>query len=780
MRDLLRVNVRTLAEFYHEGGDLTRQGDAMERMREGTRGHQALQAAYADGWEKEVPLSLPVFCEGLTVRLYGRMDGLCLNASPPCLEEIKTTERAVQEIEPDDVPVHWAQAELYAAMLAENERLEAVQMRLTYLNLFGGKVSFTRTLTRECLIEKLQTYLTPYVRWLTAVLHWRDISRPTMTALSFPFDRYRAGQREMAANVYIALRDSRRLMCQAPTGIGKTMASLYPALKALGEDRIDRVFFLTARTTGQRAAEEALEKLRGRGLTARSVTLSARDKVCAQPDLPCDPDSCPRARGYFDRRRQALMEALSLQSLTPEQIRTLADRYMLCPFELSLDLSETADVIICDYNYVFDPRVRLQRFFTGKSDAGLLIDEAHNLCARAREMLSCPLSQRMFRDLRAHVGKASGRKHPVYRLLTPLLSAFRAVRDTFETESTLTDAPAGLIEAARDAMAQMGEHLHEHAAWHDELLDAFFALMDFVRCAEGYTEDYRTLLSADGKALCSVLLLCVNPAPHLSKTLRRVHGAALFSATLNPMSFYRDISGLSDQEEDALLDLPSPFPPENLLALRAPLPVRYRQRENSMQALTGLIAAFLKARIGNYMVFFPSYAYLRQTVERLAPALEEENVRLLIQDKDMDDCARAAFLGEFRPNPERTLAGFAVLGGAFAEGIDLAGNRLTGAIVVGTGVPQINASGDALKEVYEERFGSGYRYAYLYPGVAKVLQAAGRVIRSEQDRGAVLLIDQRWTDTEHRPLLPPHWQTVTIRSEADLTARLARFWDDST
>ncbi len=772
----MRVNVRTAAEFYTEGGDLAYTGNAMERMREGMRGHQALQARYAGDWEREVSLSLDIEAEGLPLRLYGRADGLCRSSAPPVIEEIKTTERPIDSICADDVPAHWAQAELYGAMLAEKEACAYVELRLTYLNLTGGQVSFSRTFSREQLAERMHRYLAPYARWLKTLLGWRSVSRPSMQALPFPFDGYRAGQREMAANVYIALRDSRRLLCQAPTGIGKTAAALYPALKALGEERIGRIFFLTARTTGQRAAEHALRRMRDKGLIARSVTLSARDKVCIRPGEICSPETCPRARGYFDRRRAALCEAMSLQDLSPEAIGALAEKHTLCPFELSLDLSETADVVVCDYNYAFDPRVKLQRFFTNKSDACLLIDEAHNLAPRARSMLSASLSQKELGSLRAQAGREAGRKHPVYKALSALLQAFKALRASFDEETARRELPDELVQAVRDAAPVLGEYMNRVDSWGGGLTDAFFALMDFARCADGYSEEYRTLLVPDGKNHMDVTLWCVNPAPYLDKAMKRVHGAVLFSATLSPMTFYRDVSGLSEEAGDALLDLPSPFPPGNLMVMRSAVPVRYKQREQSMPHLAGILAAFLTARRGNYMIFFPSYAYLRQAMDALIPLLPD-TVRLAVQDRDMDDAARAAFLAGFRPDPQETVAGVCVLGGAFSEGIDLPGDLMTGAAVVGTGVPQINPQNDALRDVYEERFGGGYAYAYLYPGLSKVLQAAGRVIRSETDRGAVLLIDSRWQETEHARLLPPHWKVDSVRGGEDVKRRLEAFWN---
>ncbi|MBQ2955157.1 MAG: ATP-dependent DNA helicase [Clostridia bacterium] len=774
MPDTFRVNVRTLAEFCTEGGDLVRTGNLMERMREGVRGHQKIQSAYPEGWEREVSLSLDVEAEGLSLRLYGRADGLCRSCTPPVIEEIKTTERPVDSISPDDVPAHWAQAELYGAMLAEREEHPFVELRLTYLNLTGGKISFTRTFSREQLTAKMHACAAPYAKWLMTIEGWKSVSRPTMRSLPFPFDQYRRGQREMAANIYIALRDGRRLLCEAPTGIGKTAASIYPALKALGEDRIGRIFFLTARTTGQRSAESALIRMRKKGLIVRSVTISARDKVCIRPDGVCSPETCPRAKGYFDRRRAALCDSMSVQDLSASAIGELAEKHELCPFEFSLDLSETADIVVCDYNYAFDPRVRLQRFFTGKSDAALLIDEAHNLAARARSMLSSSLNHKDFRDLRARIGKESGRKHPLYKALTPLLQAFKDLRASIESETTLLQPPESLVDAVRAAMPLLGEQLNAPLPYSGELADCFFALTDFIRCAEGYTEDFRTLLIPDGKSMTQVTLWCVNPAPYLDKAMKRVHGAALFSATLSPLPFYRDLTGLSDEAGDAMLSLPSPFPPENLLVMCAPLPVRFRQREQSMPQLARYLIAFLTAHTGNFMVFFPSYIYMAQAVEALTPLLPG-SVRLIIQSRDMDDEARAEFLSAFQPAPETTLCGMAVLGGAFSEGIDLPDDLLTGVAVVGTGVPQLSPANDALKEVYEERFSDGYRYAYMYPGVSKVLQAAGRVIRTETDRGAVLLIDSRWQSADHARLLPTDWKVRTVRSEREISLRMSEF-----
>ncbi len=343
-----------------------------------------------------------------------------------------------------------------------------------------------------------------------------------------------------------------------------------------------------------------------------------------------------------------------------------------------------------------------------------------------------------------------------------------------------TDPPAELFASCRDALIALSEFLHIPAAWSSELTDRYFELLTFVRCSENDAETYRTLLRADGKSMSHVTLWCVDPAPHLHRALSRVHGAALFSATLSPMNFYRDLIGLSEDAGDAMLSLPSPFPSENLLVMHTPLSVRYRQREQTLPELAALIRAFIGAHVGNYMIFFPSYAYLRQTLEILKPMIDEsidESIRLIVQERDMDDHARSDFLDCFSPNPTHTTCALTVLGGSFAEGIDLTADRLCGAVIVGTGVPQIGIENDALRTVYEERFSDGYRYAYMYPGIERVLQAAGRIIRTETDRGALLLIDQRWSDREHPSLLPPHYKPVRIHGINALNERLSAFWN---
>ncbi|NLG26072.1 MAG: ATP-dependent DNA helicase [Clostridiales bacterium] len=771
-----RINVRALAEFALEGGDLDASLATADLLLDGIKGHRLIQSAYPPGYRSEVTLSTTRDVDGMALRVHGRADGLWREGDLPVVEEIKVTRRPVHEINEGDDPAYWAQAELYAAIVAGNEDCPAVAVRLTYLNLSGDTAVFRRTYGREALDELFYRYAAPYVAWMRACDAWLAESRASFRGLAFPYDNYRAGQRELAVNAYVALREGKKLVCQAPTGIGKTVALLFPAVKAMGEGLIERAFYLTARGTGAQAAEDALGRMREKGLVIRSVFLTAKEKVCPQPEVDCRSEVCPRAKGYFDRRRAALYEALTLQKLDRAGLAALADRHSLCPFELALDASENADVIVGDYNYAFDPRVRLKRFFNGRTDSALLVDEAHNLPSRGRDMLSATVDQRDYARLRTAIGKVYGRKHPLYRTLTALLAALRALAAEDEGDEARTGLPEELLAALRAFADVAGPMLGGRDALSGQLADGYFAALDALRAADAFSDDYRTLIKRAGKG-CAVTVWCADPAAHLAASMKRVKASALFSATLTPLPFYMKLLGVNEDDGDACLSVPSPFPPERLIVLRASLNTRYRQRADSAAAVARLIAAMAASRPGNYMACFPSHAYLRQVYGEFLPIAS--GIDAIAQSRDMDDAARAAFLARFCDSPTRSLVAFIAMGGVFSEGVDLVGERLTGAAIVGVGLPMVCLENEALAALFDDKYGDGFSYAYRYPGVTKVLQAAGRVIRTERDRGAVLLIDDRWARDEYHDLLPPHWQVRPVSGERALTKALHQFWRDT-
>lgn len=764
MQKIHSVSVRTLAEFALEKGDLIPAAQAAARMREGIRGHQVLQEMLPFSWRPEVPVSIDTVVDGFAMRVHGRADAAYVGNEYVGIQEIKTTSKNPSLILKYDYPAHWAQAEIYAWILCRNENIPRAEVRLTYARLDGKKREFTEEYDIKELEEKFLKYARPYVDWISRVEDWKERSRPTLNDMPFPFEDYRDGQREMAKHVYLAMKNSSRALIEAPTGIGKTAASLFGALKALGEGRITTIFYLTARTTGRKAAEDALDRMRNIGVAIRSVTITAKEKCCFLEKADCM--GCRYASGYFDKRRDALKEAMCIEKLDAEAIEDLAHRHEICPFELSLDISENADVIICDYNYVFDPRVRLKRYFDTKNKAGILVDEAHNLPDRARDMLSAEISGKHLEELRRTVGRFEGKESPMYRAMTRLLKAF--TREDAEMECT-SDIPRDVLEAV-EIFAEEADELEPVEP------DVVRFLLDtqwFVKVAKQFDGScYRAMIYPEEKRFC-LKLWCFDPSRHIGKLFSRTGGAALFSATLAPVDFYaRQLA--ADGEGDVQLKLESPFPRENLLVCRLPVSASFKDRERTCHAVAQIIHTMAQAHPGNYLACFPSYAYLELVYTHYRMLWPNEHV--IRQANNMNEAQRMAFIECFRPQPVRSMVGFIVLGGVFSEGVDLPDDRLSGAAIVSTGIPQIGYEREIMRELYDDAMEGGYDAAYVYPGIRKVLQAAGRVIRTETDRGVVMLMDMRYKQENYRELMPAHWKVSDVKSMSALTEKLEKFW----
>lgn len=758
------VSVRTLAEFAQEKGDLIPGARAVARMREGVRGHQILQEMLPFHWQAEAPLSIDTRVDGFAMRVHGRADAVYVGSDYIGVQEIKTTGKNPSLILKNDYPAHWAQAEIYAWILCKNHHIDRAEVRLTYARLDGQKREYKEEYDVQTLQERFLNYARPYVDWISRVEDWKDRSRPTLNSMHFPFANYREGQREMARQIYRAMKRSSRALIEAPTGIGKTAAALYGALKALGEGSITAIFYLTARTTGRKAAEDALDRMRAQGVAIRSVTITAKEKCCFLDKADCM--GCAYASGYYDKRRDALKAAMAMEKLDAESIGELAQRYGLCPFELSLDISENADVIICDYNYAFDPRVRLKRYFDTRSKAGLLVDEVHNLPDRAREMLSAMISGKELGEVRRLVARFEGKESPMYELLTRLLRAF--TREDAELEC-VSDLPRDIVEAV-EIFAEAAEEMEpvepevvafcQNAQW-------------FVRVAKQYDATcYRTMIFPEEKRI-AVRLWCFDPSKHVGKLFSRVGGAGLFSATLAPMDFYASQLA-ADGEGDVRLKLESPFPRENLKVCRLPVSVAFKDRERTCHAVAQIIHTMAQAHRGNYLACFPSYAYLNLVYEHYRMRWPGDYV--IRQSNAMNESARMAFIECFQPEPARSMVGFIVLGGVFSEGVDLPDDRLSGAAIVSTGIPQIGYEREMMREIYDDAMEGGYDVAYVYPGIRRVLQAAGRVIRTENDRGVVLLLDMRYKQEKYRALMPEHWQVCDVKNLSGLTEKLKTFW----
>lgn len=785
----LRLSVRRLVEFLLRQGSIDSRFTGFDRALEGARIHRKLQRAatrqYPD-YQAEVALRQEYSCDGIDYTIEGRADGIFTDGDGTVvIDEIKTTTLPSAEIAEDHAPEHWAQGMVYAAIYTLQNHCTAMGVQLTYYQVDEEQeVRFRRDYTAAELTDFVQDLLARYAPWARRAAHWQTESRASLSRLQFPFPSYRPGQRAMIREVYQVCTDGGQLLCQAPTGIGKTMSVLFPALKAVGAGVGGPVFYLTARGTTRAAAEQALGLLRSADpeLKLRSVTLTAKDKICLCETRQCTPEACPYANGYYARIKDALWDALDTPALDAETLQGFARRHTVCPFELGLDLSLWSDVVVGDYNYLFDPVVRLQRFFEAKGDYLFLVDEAHNLPGRAREMHSAGLCKSQFFTAKKLLGKGKSR----------LKTALNKVNDHFIQwrhrceELSLAESRNGktFFEKERDVqfdrlLQQLCEPLQiwldEHREPdepHEALLQLFFDLRSWLRVADTFDEHFALQVSAYGSEV-RASQLCLDPSAFLAADFALGRSAVLFSATLAPAGYYKDLCGIPDARAVALR---SPFPQENLgLWCARSISTRYRDREAGIEKIAALLHTMMEARAGNYIAFFPSYAYLEQVHQafvRLYPALPVRK-----QESAMEEEQKAAFLQAFLPHPAEPLLGFAVLGGIFGEGVDLVGDRLIGVAVVGPGLPQVGPRQDQLRDYFEQSRGCGFDYAYRYPGMNKVLQAAGRVIRTPEDRGVVLLIDDRFVTPDYLRLMPPHWSHLgVVHSETELDLALRQFW----
>lgn len=775
------LSVRSLVEFVLRSGNL--EGGrfvARDRAVDGIRGHKKLQQSRPADYQMEVHLSHKVMIQDAVFTLTGRADGIMTDSNGTILEEIKTIVGAYDPAGSDN-EIHWGQAKLYAWMISTQNDLDAVQVQMTYVRLdpweeYEDRRDFSHSELDEFAVE----LITRYLAWSRAYLEWTSQRDVSISNLNFPFPEYRPGQRRFAVAVYRTIESQCRLFAQAPTGIGKTVSTIFPALKALGEGILDKIWYLTAKTIGRTVAEGTIEILRKEGLAVKSITLTARDKICFNPNAQprCDPEHCEFAIGYFDRINDALVDALRTDALTRSTIEEVARRHTVCPFELSLDLSIWADIVICDYNYVFDPRAYIRRFF--QEDTGrhvFLIDEAHNLVDRAREMYSATLRKENILNLRRAI---KSNQPAVARALASINRHFLSYRKECEASDSgeyWTDSalPDKLVPALKRLVKTAEEILASGVAFpqRQSLLDFYFEVVAFLRISELFDDHYITYCEKSGKDV-QLKLFCLDPSNLLSRNMKRGSGSVLFSATLSPLPYYRELLG--GEPEDPMLSLNSPFPAENLQVIMADhIGTSYRLRDGSYQDVTESIASMVAGREGNYLVYFPSFRYLKEVENRYREAFPDSHIS--IQTPAMGEAEREAFLSQFHEERSHTFIAFAIMGGIFGEGIDLTGESLVGAAIVGVGLPQVSLERDLLRAYFDSQDLDGFTYAYTYPGMIRVLQAAGRVIRTDRDRGIVLLIDQRFGALGYRRLFPPWWQQVERLHNPDRIRQSAEdFW----
>ena len=783
----VRISVRNLVEFILRSGDLDNSsgtsGDK-EAMLKGGRLHRKIQRSMKGDYQAEVSLKKESEYEDVIIQVEGRADGIFTEDGAVYIDEIKGTYGNVQAMD-TPIPVHRAQAMCYGLIWGEKEGISEIHIQMTYAHL---ETEETRRFREDFSIEELESWyqklLDAYHKWIAYSLNWKKERNASMKDLQFPFP-YREGQRDIVSGVYHTVSNGKTLFVQAPTGVGKTMSAIFPSVRAIGEGKGETLFYLTAKTITGTVAQEAFHILREKGLKFKVTTITAKEKLCFQDTPECTPEKCPYAKGHFDRVNDAVYELWTTEEVySREVIRAHAEKWQVCPFEMCLDLSVWVDGIICDYNYVFDPNVHLKRFF-GENISGdhiFLIDEAHNLVERGREMYSAGISRQSLVALRKKIKKRFS------KLARTLEKANRQMK---ELEENLAETGKGYQVLANPGVlpitfltisGELEEILEEKELEEElrrEILEFYFIVRDFLNVSELVDENYVVYTENGAEEGFRLKLFCVNPAENLGEYLKKGRSAIFFSATMFPMLYYREL--LTTDRDAYGIYVQSPFPKENRrILIGSDVSSRYTRRNRAeYRKIAGYIARCVWQRPGNYMVFFPSYRLMEDVLQVYEEEFSVDWVRCVCQTPDMTEQEREGFLEGFQER-EGTLVGFCVLGGIFSEGVDLTGESLIGAVIVGTGLPQIGSQREILKEYYDKKNHCGFDYAYRYPGMNKVLQAAGRVIRTKEDKGVILLLDDRFWDRDYQEIFPREWQDRTGCRLDTVEGAVETFWKSFT
>ena len=841
----LHISVRNLVEFILRGGDIDNRSSRMvqEAMLEGGKIHRKIQKSMGSSYTAEVPLKIERIEESYILVVEGRADGIAFGefaADEPAeqmeeqrlvdaqkdemqigeplwyIDEIKGVYRNLASME-QPVYVHKAQAMCYAYIYALQNHLDRIGVQMTYCNLDTEDIRYFREIWEwENLYDWFEHLITEYKKWADWQIAWRKIRQESIVQLEFPYP-YREGQRKLVADVYRTIMRRKTLFIQAPTGVGKTISTIFPAVKAVGEGLADRIFYLTAKTITATVAKETFQILREHGYQAKIIQLTAKEKLCMCGEdgteaLECNPVNCPYAKGHYDRVNDAVYDLLQTSDLfTREEILAQAKKYQVCPFEMSLDVATWVDNILCDYNYVFDPNVYLKRFFQEgiKGDYIFLVDEAHNLVDRSREMYSAQLYKE---DMLAVKRIMKPHHYMIAKTLDKCNKAmleFKRECETYEVQESVGVLTFHLMRLA----SQLEEFFEKPREFPEkkEVLDFYFEVRNFLNMYELVDEHYviYTQMEEDGRFM--IKLFCVDPSLNLQKCIDKANATIFFSATLLPINYYKQI--LSTKEDNYAIYAESTFAEsQRLLAFAPDVSTKYTRRGPAEYLrIAQYIQAAVEGKEGNYMVFFPSYKMMQDVYEVFRDIAEGENpadsaeevqdredgkegknskdgrygrdeknqiLEICMQTSNMQEQEREQFLQMFEQEREGSLVAFCVMGGIFSEGIDLKNDKLIGAIIVGTGLPQISNERQILKDYYDERGLSGFDYAFRYPGINKVLQAAGRVIRTQEDRGIILLLDERFLQADYAPLFPREWKERKVCNLKQIKEEVKRFWKE--
>ncbi|EGT3616297.1 ATP-dependent DNA helicase [Clostridium perfringens] len=777
--ELIKISIRNLVEFVLRKGSIDSRVKASVRALEGIKGHKKIQSAYSEKDKAEVSLKEDIEFEGFILRVEGRADGILEENNKLIIDEIKTTTKNVMDIDYDFNELHWAQAKVYAYIYSKEKNLESIIVQLTYYNIedFG-----TKFLRREYSFNELEGFfyelIEKYKEWILLEKEWIDIRNGSIEVLQFPFERYRKGQRELAVRVYKAVEEGKKCFAEAPTGTGKTMSTLFPTIKALGKGETSKIFYITAKTTTREIANNSLRIMREKGLNIRSVNITAKDKCCKMDEKKCIPEYCPYANGYFDRVNPALKEALNNKGeYNLEYINKLSDEYKICPFEFSLELTNFCDVVICDYNYIFDPQASLKGIMEGKAkEYTVLIDEAHNLLDRGRDMYSSRIHKEDFLKLKREFKKKDKGIFNSLDKANKYLIEKRKLLENLETKSLIEkEEPKELYGILRGFLEKTDIYQSKANEENSNLLELYFNIYEFLNISGYYGEEFISLYKSNGSDL-ELGINCLDPSRILKSIMNRFKAVIIFSATLLPMEYFKELYGA--QEGDYSVNLSSPFDHKNKLTIVGrDISTTYSNRKRTLPKIVDYILECTRSKEGNYLVFFPSYEYMLMVYDEINK--KDLNLSIKAQSNDMNEEEKEEFLALFEEGRKKTHIGFAVLGGHFSEGIDLTLDRLIGVIIVGVGMPKICLEREAIKEYYNSIGKSGFDYAYVYPGIIKVLQAAGRCIRTEEDKGIVLLLDDRYFRNKYKSLLPKEWFfNILAENELNIKNTCETFWNE--
>ena len=775
---MIRISVRNLVEFILREGNIdnrTGGGQDPENMQMGSRIHRKIQRQMGSDYQAEVPLKTEIVCDGFTLKIEGRADGLIHTKEQVMVDEIKGVLRELDRVQ-EPAGIHLAQAKCYASMVAEQEGVDEIGVQMTYCQMETEEVKrFQYSYQSNELKVWFDEVIRQYEKWAKFQIEWRKARNASVKGIEFPFP-YRKGQRDLAVSVYRTILRKKKLFIQAPTGVGKTISTVFPAVKAVGEELGEKIFYLTAKTITRTVAEQAFETLREQNLKFKVITLTAKEKICFCEETICNPDVCPYAKGHFDRVNDAVYELLtSTDEMSREVLEEQARKWNVCPFEMALDVSQWVDAVICDYNYVFDPNAHLKRFFGDgvKGEYLFLIDEAHNLVERGRTMYSSSICKEDFLKIKKLIKYGEPKLVSALESCNKQLLELKRECDGCQILNSVSHVYIKLLSL----MTKLEEFIEDckDEVIRKEVLEFYFGIRNFIYIHDRQDENYLIYseLSEEGKFYLH--LFCVNPAGCLQEYMGKANSTILFSATFLPINYYKKL--LSTTKEDYAIYAESSFEPgKRLLLLGNDVSTKYTRRGPEMyRKYAEYVMHVIKGRTGNYIAFFPSYRFLEKVWE-VFMELPQEQIEVVVQSQYMTEQEREEFLKKFEQERAHSLIGFCVMGGVFSEGIDLTEDKLIGAMIIGTGLPQVCLERELLKYYFDRKNLNGFDYAYLYPGMNKVLQSAGRVIRTDQDRGVITLLDDRFMDRQCQEVFPREWNDFQICNSENIEEKIAKFW----